>query len=145
MKHLENHISRLMAGEVVRHDFDTQALVLEDMRAALQSPQRMQAIGGLVLALVTADLKAGMASRRVLALAKGGVPMSRQPAIARFMRRQQVAFELGISRHTLSRMLKADATFPRFFEITPGIEVVAREDFDRWLRERRLKSLEEAL
>ncbi len=74
MKHLENHISRLMAGEVVRHDFDTQALVLEDMRAALQSPQRMQAIGGLVLALVTADLKAGMASRRVLALAKGGRP-----------------------------------------------------------------------
>ena len=71
--------------------------------------------------------------------------MSRQPAIARFMRRQQVAFELGLSRHTLSRMLKTDATFPRFFEITPGIEVVAHEDFDRWLRERRLKSLEEAL
>lgn len=61
-------------------------------------------------------------------------------AINQYMRRQAVAFELGISRHTISRMLKADATFPRFFEITPGIEVIARVDFDGWLRNKRLKA-----
>ena len=59
-------------------------------------------------------------------------------AINQFMRRQAVAFELGISRHTIARMLKADATFPRFFEITPGIEVIARADFEGWLRNKRL-------
>ena len=61
-------------------------------------------------------------------------------AINQFMRRQAVAFELGISRHTIARMLKSDATFPRFFEITPGIEVIARADFDGWLRKKRLKA-----
>ena len=62
-------------------------------------------------------------------------------AISQFMRKQAVAFELGVSRHTLTRMLKRDPSFPRFFEITPGITVIARADFDRWLREKRLKSL----
>lgn len=61
--------------------------------------------------------------------------------MSRYMRRQQVAFELSISRHTLMRMLKRDTTFPRFFQITPGVEVIAREDFDRWLREKRLASI----
>lgn len=74
MNHLEDHIARLMKGEASSLDFDAQSLVLADMRAALQSPQRMQAIGGLVLALVSADLKASMASRRAVALAKGGRP-----------------------------------------------------------------------
>lgn len=58
--------------------------------------------------------------------------------INQFMRRQAVAFELGVSRHTISRMLKVDAEFPRFFEITPGIEVIARADFENWLRKKRL-------
>lgn len=62
-------------------------------------------------------------------------------AISQFMRRQAVAFELGVSRHTLTRMLKRDPTFPRFFAITPGVEVVARADFERWLREKRLTAL----
>ena len=60
--------------------------------------------------------------------------------INQFMRRAAVAFELGISRHTIARMLKVDETFPRFFEITPGIEVIARADFDGWLRNKRLKA-----
>ena len=67
--------------------------------------------------------------------------MTQERAITQFMRRQAVAFELGIIRHTLSRMLKRDPTFPRFFEITPGVTVIARADFERWLREKRLKSL----
>lgn len=66
--------------------------------------------------------------------------MTKERAISQFMRRQAVAFELGISRHTLGRMTKRDPLFPRFFEITPGIEVIARVDFDNWLRRKRLAS-----
>ncbi|MFK3738490.1 helix-turn-helix transcriptional regulator [Massilia sp. TN1-12] len=61
--------------------------------------------------------------------------------ISQYMRRQAVAYELGISRHTLARMLKTDATFPRFFEITPGITVIARADFEHWLRMKRHAAL----
>lgn len=67
--------------------------------------------------------------------------MTKERAITQYMRREAIAFELGISRHTLSRMLKRDSSFPRFFEITPGIKVIARQDFDRWLLEKRLNSL----
>lgn len=63
------------------------------------------------------------------------------PAINRYMRRKAVAFELGINRHTLARMIKTDPTFPPFMEITPGVEVIARDDFERWLREKRLAAL----
>jgi predicted DNA-binding transcriptional regulator AlpA len=61
--------------------------------------------------------------------------------ISQYMRRQMVAYELGISRHTLARMLKGDTSFPAFFEITPGIAVIARADFDHWLRKKRLAAL----
>lgn len=60
------------------------------------------------------------------------------PIHAQYMRRQAVAWELGITRHTLARMLSNDKTFPRFFAITPGIEVVARRDFERWIEQKRL-------
>jgi predicted DNA-binding transcriptional regulator AlpA len=65
-----------------------------------------------------------------------------QPVISQYMRRKLVAHELGISRHTLARMIDSDGSFPRFFEITPGITVIARADFDHWLRAKRLASLE---
>lgn len=61
--------------------------------------------------------------------------------ISQYMRRQMVAYELGISRHTLARMIKSDPSFPRFFEITPGIAVIARADFDHWLRTKRHAAL----
>ena len=64
----------------------------------------------------------------------------REPAMSQYMRRQQVAFELNIGRQTLARMLKSDPTFPAFFDITVGVSVIAREDFDKWLREKRLRS-----
>lgn len=57
---------------------------------------------------------------------------------ASFMRRQAVAFELGITRHTLARIIRKDATFPAFFAISPGIEVIERLDFERWLQRKRL-------
>ncbi len=60
------------------------------------------------------------------------------PAHAQFMRRQAVAFELGVSRHTLARMIASDKTFPRFFAISPGIEVCERAEFDAWVAQRKL-------
>ena len=57
-----------------------------------------------------------------------------------YMRRQAVAYELRVSRHTVARLYKSDLTFPRFFEITPGIEVIAREDFELWIVQKRLAS-----
>ena len=65
---------------------------------------------------------------------------SRTPMRAQYMRRQAVAYELGVTRHTLSRLLAKDATFPRFFAITAGIEVIARTDFEQWLEQKRLAS-----
>ena len=59
---------------------------------------------------------------------------------ALYMRRQAVAYELGVTRHTLARLLAKDATFPRFFAITAGIEVIARTDFEQWLEHKRLAS-----
>lgn len=54
------------------------------------------------------------------------------------MRRQAVAYELGITRHTLARVIAKDLTFPRFFAITPGIEVIDRLDFERWCQRKKL-------
>lgn len=63
-----------------------------------------------------------------------------EPIRAKYMRRQLVAYELGITRHTLARLLRKDKTFPSFFAITAGIEVVAREDFENWIEQKRLSS-----
>lgn len=66
--------------------------------------------------------------------------MNNAPRHAGFMRRQAVAYELGITRHTLARMIVRDSDFPRFFEITPGIEVIERADFDRWIARKKIKA-----
>jgi predicted DNA-binding transcriptional regulator AlpA len=61
--------------------------------------------------------------------------VSKSPTLrAAYLRRQAVAYELGITRHTLARLIKSDASFPRFFAITPGIEVIAREDLTAWIQ-----------
>ena len=62
------------------------------------------------------------------------------PAHLQLMRKKAVAYELGISRHTVGRMIKSDPDFPTFFEITPGIEVIERAAFDRWLIGKRVKA-----
>lgn len=64
------------------------------------------------------------------------------PRHASFMRRQAVAFELGISRHTLRKIIDSDPNFPSFFAVSPGIEVVYRQDFERWLSRKRLESIQ---
>ena len=66
--------------------------------------------------------------------------MSGLPIRSGYLRRKAVAAELGIDRHTLARLIDKDATFPRFFAITPGIEVIAREDLDEWICRKRLDS-----
>lgn len=66
--------------------------------------------------------------------------MSAKPIRAAYLRRQAVAFELGITRHTLARMIKNDTTFPRFFAISPGVEVIAREDLEAWVLRKRTDS-----
>jgi predicted DNA-binding transcriptional regulator AlpA len=53
-----------------------------------------------------------------------------------FMRRKAVADLLGVSRHTLRRLIEHDPTFPRFIAISPGIEVVRRRAVERWLSEK---------
>lgn len=63
------------------------------------------------------------------------------PRHSSFMRRQAVAFELGVSRHTLARIIKGDHTFPPFFAISPGVEVIERSDFDTWLLRKRHAAL----
>lgn len=64
------------------------------------------------------------------------------PRHASFMRRQAISFELGISRHTLRKIIDSDAEFPRFFAVSPGIEVIHRADFERWLSRKRLESIQ---
>lgn len=65
---------------------------------------------------------------------------SETPLHAQYMRRQAVAWELGITRHTLARLLLKDSTFPKFFAITSGIEVIARSDFEQWIHHKRVAS-----
>lgn len=50
-----------------------------------------------------------------------------------YLTRGQVALELGISYKTLTRMTKADASFPRFVSITPGLQVISRADLEAWI------------
>ncbi|HEU4459700.1 MAG TPA: hypothetical protein VFR90_11305 [Methylibium sp.] len=57
---------------------------------------------------------------------------------ATFLRRKAVAFELGITRHTLARIIATDKRFPPFFEISPGIEVIERSDLEKWIRQKKL-------
>jgi predicted DNA-binding transcriptional regulator AlpA len=57
------------------------------------------------------------------------------------MRMQACANLLGISRHTLRRLIRADPTFPRFIELTPGIRLVRVRDVRAWLREKELSTV----
>lgn len=62
-----------------------------------------------------------------------------EPAIedeSRWLRQKQVAALLGVSRHTLARIVKGDPTFPRFVELSPGVRVVRERLVRRWLAEK---------
>lgn len=73
---------------------------------------------------------------------------TREPAPAedddRLLRQKAVAALLGVSRHTLRRIIQADPTFPRFFELSPGITMVRARAVRRWLRRKELQARERA-
>lgn len=56
------------------------------------------------------------------------------PMAAAFLRKKAVCVELGITRHTLARIIATDKRFPVFFEIAPGIQVIERRDLAAWVR-----------
>jgi predicted DNA-binding transcriptional regulator AlpA len=56
------------------------------------------------------------------------------------MRRGEVAHFLRVDRHTLLRMVKRDPTFPKFFALSAGVDVLDRADLLEWIEQRRLSS-----
>lgn len=60
----------------------------------------------------------------------------------RLLRMKAVAAMLGMTRHTLRRVMKADPTFPRFIELTPGIRMVRARAVRAWLRRKELEAYE---
>jgi predicted DNA-binding transcriptional regulator AlpA len=58
----------------------------------------------------------------------------------KLLRRKQVAALLGIGRHALARLVAKDPTFPRFFSITPGTDVLSEADLRNWIEQKRLAS-----
>lgn len=59
----------------------------------------------------------------------------------KLLRMKGAACMLGISRHTLRRLMKQDPTFPRFIELTPGIRMVRERDIRAWLRRKEVETL----
>jgi predicted DNA-binding transcriptional regulator AlpA len=59
-----------------------------------------------------------------------------------FLRKKAVASFLGISRHTLARIIDRDTTFPRFLELSPGIHLVRKSEVEAWLRRKGLDARE---
>jgi len=62
----------------------------------------------------------------------------------RWLRKKAVATLLGVSRHTLRRLLKSDQSFPRFVQLTPGVHVVRLRDVRLWIRRKELQARESA-
>lgn len=56
----------------------------------------------------------------------------------KFLRQKGVAAMLGISRHTLKRIIDRDPTFPRFIELSPGIRMVRAREISAWIRTKEL-------
>ena len=59
-----------------------------------------------------------------------------------FMRKKAVSYFLGISRHTLDRIIVRDASFPRFIELSPGIRLERKSELEAWLRRKGLDARE---
>ena len=59
----------------------------------------------------------------------------------KLLRMKGAADMLGISRHTLRRLMKNDPTFPRFIELSPGIRMVRVRNIKAWLRKKEVESI----
>jgi predicted DNA-binding transcriptional regulator AlpA len=69
------------------------------------------------------------------------MPAIETRAPRRFMRRKHVEAALDISRNTLAAIIKSDPEFPRFVALSPGIEVIERADFERWLQRKKAEGV----
>ena len=58
----------------------------------------------------------------------------------KLLRQKGVAALLGVSRHTLSRIMARDPTFPKFIQLSPGIRMIRARDVKAWLRSKELAS-----
>jgi predicted DNA-binding transcriptional regulator AlpA len=67
-----------------------------------------------------------------MASAAGGIP--------KLLRRKQVMARLNISRWTLSRLIDRDPSFPKFIELSPGVDVIREEALSEWFRSKELES-----
>jgi predicted DNA-binding transcriptional regulator AlpA len=63
---------------------------------------------------------------------------ARAGAIPKLLRRKQVEARLNVSRWTLTRLIARDPTFPRFIELTPGVEVIREGDLVDWFRRKEI-------
>ena len=63
----------------------------------------------------------------------------------KLLRQKAVAAFLGVSRHTLRRIMDSDPTFPRFIELSPGIHMVRLREVRAWLRRKELFAYEKTL
>ena len=63
----------------------------------------------------------------------------------KLLRMKAVAGMLGISRHTLRRIIKNDPTFPRFIELSPGIHMVRVRDVRAWFRKKEVEALQKSM
>lgn len=55
---------------------------------------------------------------------------------SRLLQRKQVAAELGITRGTLRKIEVTDRSFPAFWALSAGIEVITRQQLDAWVEQR---------
>lgn len=62
--------------------------------------------------------------------------MTKQKVGAKFMSRQEVAEDLGISSVTLWRLGRNDGSFPRMRRISPGRVGILRDEYDAWVSDR---------
>lgn len=58
------------------------------------------------------------------------------------LRQKGAAALLGVSRHTLARIIANDPTFPKFICLSPGIRMVRARDVRAWLRSKELSARE---
>jgi predicted DNA-binding transcriptional regulator AlpA len=65
-----------------------------------------------------------------------------EPLHTRFLRLKEVSHRLRVSKDTLRRIRERDATFPGAVRISPGVELIAEHELDRWMRERKQDSLD---
>ena len=63
----------------------------------------------------------------------------------KMLRKKGVYGMLGISRHTLDRIIKSDHTFPRFIELSPGIKMIRARDIRAWLTLKELEARERSI